>query len=83
VRVPHVPPVHYIRHLHARVQLVGLHLHRKRWRLRSLHIRQHLRGISISGRGARSSKRKTFHSQPRSANCAANAAAIGSVTAVE
>jgi hypothetical protein len=39
-------------------------------------------GISISGRGAKSSSTKTFHGQPRSASCVPKAAAIGSVARV-
>ena len=37
-------------------------------------------GMSVSGRGARSSRMNAFHAHPRSASCAASAAAMGSVT---
>ena len=37
-------------------------------------------GMSVSGRGARSSRMKAFQGQPRAASCAAMEAAMGSVT---
>jgi len=43
MRVPHAPPVNDVRHLHARVQFIGLHLHGEDGNLRALHIGQHRR----------------------------------------
>ena len=42
VRMPDLPPVHDIRHLHARLQFVALHLHREDADLACLQIVQNL-----------------------------------------
>ena len=56
VRVADLAAIHHVRHLHARAQFVPLRLYGEDADLARFQIVQHCGGMSVSGRGARSSR---------------------------